>query len=294
MVLIFFVFPFPAYATPEYSAQTGFACGICHVDVSGGGSLTDAGSKFLDDMKIKGTYRPLSKTQKVMRFIIGYIHLLTAIIWFGTILYVHLLLKPAYAAKGLPKGELFLGWISIIIMLVTGTFLTIARIPSWHMFYTTRLGILLTIKITLFIIMALTAFIVTVFIGPKLRRKRASGLKKISGEVCADELCQFDGKEGRQAYVAYKGMIYDVTASKLWKGGNHLKKHSAGIDLTDVLKSAPHEEEKVLSMPLIGKLKAMTGKPQRPFHEKVFYFLAYMNLIFVFLIVFVIALMRWG
>jgi hypothetical protein len=30
------------------------------------------------------------------------------IAWFGTILYVHILLKAAYAVKGLPKGELIL------------------------------------------------------------------------------------------------------------------------------------------------------------------------------------------
>ena len=42
----------------------------------------------------------------MVRLIIGYLHLLTAIAWFGTILYVHILLKPACAAKGLPKGEL--------------------------------------------------------------------------------------------------------------------------------------------------------------------------------------------
>jgi predicted heme/steroid binding protein/uncharacterized membrane protein len=294
MILIFFVLPFQVYATSEYSEQTGYECGKCHIDPAGGGALTDAGLKFLDDAKIKRTYRPLTNIQRVVRFIIGYLHLLTAIIWFGTILYVHLLLKPAYAAKGLPKGELFLGWISIIIMLITGTLLTISRIPSWHMFYTTRFGILLSIKIVLFMIMALTALIVTVFIGPKLRRQRTSGQKKISGEVCVDELCHFDGKEGRPAYIAYKGMIYDVTGSKMWKGGFHLKKHSAGNDLTNVLKSAPHGEEKVLSMPIIGKLHAVSGKPQRPFHEKVFYFMAYMNLFLVFLIIFVIALMRWG
>jgi len=28
------------------------------------------------------------------------------VMWFGTILYVHLLLKPAYAARGLPRGVL--------------------------------------------------------------------------------------------------------------------------------------------------------------------------------------------
>jgi hypothetical protein len=44
----------------------------------------------------------------------------------------------------------------------------------------------------------------------------------------------------------------------------------------------------------IGELKAEGEKPITPFHERIFYFFAYMNLVFVFLIIFVIALMRWG
>ena len=129
---IFFIFlliypvisPALSSATTEYARQTGFQCKECHVEAIGGGKLTKQGENFLGDLKIKGLYRPLTRTQKIVRFIIGYIHLLTAIAWFGTILYVHILLKPAYASKGLPKGELLLGWFSIIILAVTGALLT--------------------------------------------------------------------------------------------------------------------------------------------------------------------------
>ena len=34
-------------------------------------------------------------------------------------------------------------------------------------------------------------------------------------------LAQYDGKNGNPAYVAYKGKVYDVSASFLWKDGNH-------------------------------------------------------------------------
>ncbi|MGD2080150.1 MAG: cytochrome B5, partial [Nitrospirota bacterium] len=73
----------------------------------------------------------------------------------------------------------------------------------------------------------------------------------------------------------------------------HAQKHPAGMDLTDALKQAPHGEEKITSMPLVGKLVERAGRPARPTHERVFYFLAYMNLALVFLIVFVISLWRW-
>jgi hypothetical protein len=36
----------PAAATPEFAAQTGKACGVCHVNPGGGGPLTEFGEKF--------------------------------------------------------------------------------------------------------------------------------------------------------------------------------------------------------------------------------------------------------
>lgn len=293
-ILIAWMLPSVSFATAEYVRQTGYQCSECHIEAIGGGPLTDKGNKFIEEMKVKGLFRPLSTTQKIVRFIIAYVHLLTAIAWFGTILYVHILLKPAYAASGLPKGELFLGWLSIFVLTVTGTLLTIARIPSWKMLYLTKFGILLSVKILLFLIMVSTAVIVTFFIGPRMRRKRMAAEKGETGDLTPDGLLHYDGKDLRAAYVAYKGIVYDVTKSKLWKDGAHLKKHLAGHDLTDALKTAPHGEEKIVSMPRIGKVMLSGEKHRKPFHERLFYFFAYMNLFFVFLIVLVIALMRWG
>jgi len=291
-VVLLLLLPSLSPATPEYARQTGGQCGDCHIDVIGGGLLTDEGKKFRDELKIEGVYKPLTEVQRVVRLIVGYVHLMTAIMWFGTILYVHVLLKPAYASKGLPRGELILGWISMALISITGVLLTIARIPSWKTFYTTRFGVLLSIKIALFLIMFLSAVIVTTFIGPRLRQHR-NAAKKSDGKYSAEELSHFDGREGRPAYIAYNGTLYDVTGSKLWKGGSHLKKHTAGNDLTELLKTAPHGEEKVLAMPVAGTLVITHVKVSRPFHERLFYFFAYMNLVFTFLIVFVIALWRW-
>lgn len=294
IVFILFLLPAVSPATTEYARQTGFQCKECHVDAIGGGQLTKTGEEFLADMKVKGLYRPLSKMQKIIRFCIGYIHLLTGIAWFGTILYVHILLKPAYAAKGLPRGELFLGWGAILIMLVTGVFLSVARIPSLAVLYTTRFGVLLSIKIFLFLIMLSSALVVTFFVGPKLRRQRLGVTRTDVSDFTADILAHFDGKEGRPAYFCYKGLIYDATQSKFWKDGSHMRKHLAGANLTDALKAAPHGEEKVLPLPQVGKLLSASGKQRVPSHIRLFYFFAYMNLVFVFLIVFVVALMRWG
>jgi len=286
-------FPVLALGTPEYARETGFTCGHCHVDQIGGGQLTEQGRLFLDDLKKQGRYQSLSFTQHVVRLVMGYLHMLSAIAWFGTILYVHLLLKPAYASKGLPKGELRLGWFSILVLLITGVYLTFARIPSWSMFYTTRFGVLLSIKIFLFLIMLSSAVVVTFYVGPRLKRQRTRAASPEAGPRTLDELSYFDGKEARPAHVAYKGIIYDVTKSKLWKNGSHVMKHTAGNDLTEMLKHAPHGEDKILAMPQAGCLLATEQTAVRPFHERLFYVFAYMNLVLVFVITIIIALWRW-
>ncbi|MBI5076729.1 MAG: CopD family protein [Nitrospirae bacterium] len=284
--------PTSGFCTTEYAGQTGRICSDCHVDPTGGGKLTQKGESFKDDLRIKGQYRVLNPAQHVIRFIIGYLHTMTAIVWFGTIIYVHIVLKPAYAAGGLPRGELMLGWGSIIIMAVTGTLLSIARVPTWQMLFHTRFGILLTIKVILFLIMVSTAVFVTFVVGPRLRRKKQSELKQSPQDLTHDQLSPFDGKEGRPAYVAYQGTIYDVSASRLWKDGSHFRKHAAGIDMTDVLKTAPHQEDKILNMPVIGKL-IQGAEKKTPLQIRIFYFFAYMNLFLIFSIVFIISLWRW-
>jgi len=263
------------------------------MDALGGGQLTEAGNRYLEDLKAKGQYHPLSFSQRIVRLIIGYLHIVAAIAWFGAILYVHVLLKPAYASKGLPKGELRLGWISMLTLLITGIFLTIARMPAWSAFTSTRFGILLSIKIVLYLIMLASAVVVTVYIGPRMRKKITSAPSLTSGSCTLDELSRFDGREGRPAYVAYRGLIYDMTKSRLWKNGSHLTKHAAGNDLTDFLTHAPHGEDKILAMPQVGRILSSDETPQRPFHERLFYFFAYLNLALVFVILFIIALWRW-
>ena len=69
------------------------------------------------------------------------------------------------------------------------------------------------------------------------------------------ELARNDGKEGRPAYFAYKGLVYDVSGSFLWNGGNHLGLHRAGCDLTGKLEEAPHGEEFLREFPTVGILE---------------------------------------
>ena len=69
------------------------------------------------------------------------------------------------------------------------------------------------------------------------------------------DLEKFDGKEGRPVYIAYKGKVYDVTESKLWRNGLHMKRHHAGQDLSADIQGAPHEPDVLERYPQVGILK---------------------------------------
>jgi predicted heme/steroid binding protein/uncharacterized membrane protein len=70
-----------------------------------------------------------------------------------------------------------------------------------------------------------------------------------------EELTAHDGKTGKSVYIAYRGKVVDVTNSKLWQNGSHMNRHSAGKDLTDEFKDAPHDANVLDRYPQVGTLK---------------------------------------
>ena len=69
------------------------------------------------------------------------------------------------------------------------------------------------------------------------------------------ELAHNNGRDGRPAYVAVNGTIYDVTASPHWQNGLHPPDHHAGQDLTEELAAAPHVRAVVERFPVVGTLE---------------------------------------
>jgi predicted heme/steroid binding protein len=72
-------------------------------------------------------------------------------------------------------------------------------------------------------------------------------------EFTLDELAEFDGTDGKPAYVAYQGTVYDVSESGMWGDGDHEGEHNAGRDLTEEHADAPHDVY-VTDFPEVGRL----------------------------------------
>ncbi|MGB1240972.1 MAG: cytochrome b5 domain-containing protein [Chitinophagales bacterium] len=68
------------------------------------------------------------------------------------------------------------------------------------------------------------------------------------------QLALRNGQDKEEIWVAYKGIIYEVTQSRLWRNGKHYE-HWAGQDLTPELQNAPHTEIVFEKFPIIGYLK---------------------------------------
>jgi len=72
-------------------------------------------------------------------------------------------------------------------------------------------------------------------------------------EFSRQALALRNGQDREEIWIAYQGIIYDVTLSRLWRNGKHYE-HWAGQDLTEELKDAPHTATVFQKFPVIGKL----------------------------------------
>lgn len=77
-------------------------------------------------------------------------------------------------------------------------------------------------------------------------------------EFTPEELAKHNGQDGQPAFVAMNGRVYDVSASKLWKNGQHMRRHDAGADLSDVFPQAPHGPEVFERVTEAGVLRSAT------------------------------------
>jgi predicted heme/steroid binding protein len=78
--------------------------------------------------------------------------------------------------------------------------------------------------------------------------------QEVLPEYTKAQLALRNGQDKLEIWCAYRGLIYDLTNSRLWKNGMHYQ-HWAGQDLTTELDDAPHSEKVFLRFKAIGQLK---------------------------------------
>lgn len=74
-------------------------------------------------------------------------------------------------------------------------------------------------------------------------------------EFSKEELAHYNGENGKPIYISHDGKVYDVSGSKVWKTGTHMKRHRAGQDLTTDIQAAPHPADILERFAQIGVLK---------------------------------------
>ncbi len=275
-------FPRGAHGTEDYAERTGQACGVCHRDPGGGGPLTPVGAAY-QGAGFRWPVPPDAPAPvrpppiRWLRFALGLVHLVTAVVWLGTIFYVHLVLGPGYAAGGLPKGEMRLAWACMGLLAGTGVPLLFLRFGSLPVLLASRSGQLLLVKVSLYALLVTSAAIATFVLSPRLRRARAGWR-------------DHDGTGGKPAWVKVGDRVYDVSSSPRWKEGLHYRRHRAGEDLTQALEHAPHGLEKLNDFPSwpVGP------DAGTPWAARTFFVLAYVNLGLALAVLVVVALGRWG
>ncbi len=293
--------PPPAGAVEEYALATGKACIFCHVESTGGDLKTMGFAYIRNGYRYPVPERIFKKVasfrdpvHKAVRFGVGYLHLLAAVVFFGAIFYIHIFVRPKRFRGGIPRNERILGVSCMAMLAGTGAYLTWLRIERWEQFFDNTFGLMLFCKIILFVVMVLVGLTAATAVN-HLMKKEAREASDSQNKASGSDLSGFDGLEGRPAYIAYQGKVYDVTESLKWKDGKHFGKHAAGGDLTEALKGAPHGPEVLERMKAVSGMEPDTAKkvPSSPAHS-VFVWMAYVNLIIVFLILACISVWRWG
>jgi predicted heme/steroid binding protein len=67
-----------------------------------------------------------------------------------------------------------------------------------------------------------------------------------------NDLRRYDG-ENNCIYIAYQGIVYDVSDCPRWRSGLHERLHFSGQDLSGELYDAPHSDD-VFSRPCIKRI----------------------------------------
>jgi len=75
-------------------------------------------------------------------------------------------------------------------------------------------------------------------------------MESLNRTITLSELLLYNGDDQEEKWIAYKGIVYDVSDCPNWRKEMHRNLHFPGQDLTGEIVDAPHEED-VFTRPCI-------------------------------------------
>ena len=75
-------------------------------------------------------------------------------------------------------------------------------------------------------------------------------MESLNRTITLSELLLYNGDDQEEKWIAYKGIVYDVSDCPNWRKEMHRNLHFSGQDLTGEIVDAPHEED-VFTRPCI-------------------------------------------
>jgi predicted heme/steroid binding protein/uncharacterized membrane protein len=223
---------------------------------------------------------PLVRLPWLVRDLLLWLHLVGIVAWLGAIIFVHVIQTPRVAGRGIPRHYLQLAWPSIVAVAVSGTLLTLDDITAFSQLTDSRWGVLLLVKIFIFVVLVAVAALATFVLSPRLRRQSESG---DDGFATVHERARAAGS----VTVSFEGTVYDLSTSRIWRNGRHARRHDAWADLSGQIAEAPHGRE------VLGRFPVLEGKAPPVFPvQRVFVVFAYGNLALVLLVLLVVAFWR--
>lgn len=89
----------------------------------------------------------------------------------------------------------------------------------------------------------------------QLENQKSNDEKPREREFTLEELAKYDGSNGKDAYIAINGVVYDVSYEGSWGGGTHAGL-VAGKDYTKEFAQCHNSKlEYIKDLPVVGKLK---------------------------------------
>lgn len=139
----------------------------------------------------------------------------------------------------------------LIVQVIFGIYATLKKKPrkgAWFIAHR-------TIAVLLILGLAFHLLIPSVVHPASSSPASAPSTSEIAGKTFTlNELSKYNGKNGQPAYVAYKGIVYDVSNVPQWTGGTH-HGEKAGTDVTNDISKSPHGEKVFADLPRIGTIQ---------------------------------------